>query len=165
MNKNKIANQICADNLLNDYFYSKFLNSSHLHSLELIISPKCNLCCSYCYLQKHKSELFCDNTTNVINNLKLVLNWLSKNQFKPSLELFSGELFAQSLGYEVLETILEYEQQLPSDYRIPQIIIASNFTFLCSDELTNKVDNLRNEFEKIGIMMRLSASVDGKYVE
>lgn len=137
-------------------------------SLELIISPRCNLGCKYCYIHKYRKDIFgedCFNEENTIKNLKLILKWLEKNNYNPNFEIFSGELFAQEIGFKVLETIYEHEKNIDSKLRPDSISIPTNFTFISSDELTEKINNIRQKFSDIGIQICLSASFDGKYME
>ena len=44
-----------------------------------------------------------------------------------------------------------------------KILIPSNFTFLHSDDLTIRVENIINKFSIIGIDVILSCSFDGLY--
>jgi len=88
-----------ADNFLETYFFSnfKYSHTASKKSLELIISPKCNLGCKYCYIHKHKKHIFNEDIFNeelTLKNLTLILKWLEKNEFNPDLDIFSGELFA-----------------------------------------------------------------------
>lgn len=168
MNKNQAANDRCAELFLNNYFYERFRTGSELCSLELIFTPQCNLKCSYCYLWKNEKALFSNcraSKETILHNLELVLKWLEKNKFHPNLDIFSGEFFAQSIGYEALELIYEYQSRWEPELRSKFIIIPTNMTFLCSDELTARVDALRDKFTSIGVEMVLSASIDGKYIE
>lgn len=98
------------NNFLEDYFYKNLKKENNdIFNIELIISPKCNLGCRYCYIHKYGKDLFPSekyDETNIINNLKLILKWFKKQNFHFRLELFSGELFAQKIGYEVLDEIV-----------------------------------------------------------
>ena len=156
------------EQFLNDYFYTPYKERNmDGKTLELIFTPQCNLKCSYCYLWKNKNNLFsgCEyNKEKILNNLKLVLKWLEKNHFCPTLDLFSGEFFAQTLGYEALEIIYNHQKEVEPQYRIPALFIPTNMTFLGSDELTAKVDEFRDKFAELDIKLFLSASIDGKYI-
>lgn len=166
MTQYEIENDILFNNFLNDYFYKEFKKGNDRIELELIISPVCNLGCKYCYLHKyyHKSfhkDMFDHDKT--IANLKKILKWIEHNNFKIELDIFSGELFAQKIGYEVMDIIYEWCKE--NEGKIQKIVIPTNFTFICSEEYTKKVGNIVKNFEQIGIQIRLSASFDGKYCE
>ena len=160
---------LAAEQFLNDYFYEPFRQKIEGGKyLELILSPQCNLKCSYCYLWPNADNLFegCSyDKEKILSNLRLVMEWMEHNHFCPPIDIFSGEVFAQSLGYDALEIIYEYQSRIDPEYRIPSILIPTNMTFICSDELTARVDDFRDRFASIGIKFYLSASVDGKYIE
>ena len=165
-------NQLLAEHFLQTYFFDSFRydapKSKRQKVVELIISPKCNLGCKYCYIHRHKKEIFDENIFDedlTIKNLKLFLQWTEKQEFNPGLEIFSGELFAQEVGFKVLETIYNHQKNLIPEHRIPSITIPTNFTFLNSDELTERVRDLKHKLESIGIQFFLSASFDGLYME
>lgn len=162
------------EQFLEKYFYTYFRDGNQKNEenptriLELILTPQCNLKCSYCYLWKNEKQLFTGCTYDkekILSNLRLILQWLEQNHFCPEIDLFSGELFAQTIGYEVLEEILNHQRNIPEQYRIASLVIPTNMTFLCSDELTDKVNALREQFESLNIGFYLSASIDGKYIE
>ena len=128
--------------------------------LELQVNAICDLKCKYCYYAKFKKDLYpakISTKTNVLNNLDIVLRWLRKNNFYPDIELFSGELFFQDIGFEVLERIIDWQNE--SDVRKP-IVIPSNMSFLYDDEKIKRMESL---FEKSKDRIFLSCSVDGKY--
>ena len=164
-------NQELADYFLEEYFFKdmRLGNENRFNkSIELIISPRCNLGCKYCYIHKHRKEIFsedCFDEEKTISNLKLILKWLEKNNFNPDLDIFSGELFAQEIGYKALETIIEHERTISPELRPKLITIPTNFTFVQKPELVERVEKIRADFKELGIHMGLSASFDGKYME
>lgn len=164
-------NQMLADDFLQTYFFNSFHKSVKGPSkkdLELIISPKCNLGCRYCYIHKHRKDIFDENIFNeeiTLKNLKLVLSWMEKHEFNPNLDLFSGELFAQEIGFKILEIIYEHEARIAPDLRCQAITIPTNFTFLNSDELTTRIKDLQAKFLELDIFLFLSASFDGLHME
>lgn len=167
-----LENQKLADHFLQTYFFNAFhkdgVKEREHKTVELIISPKCNLGCKYCYIHRHKKEIFDEGIFDedlTIKNLKLFLQWIEKHEFNPALEIFSGELFAQEVGFKVLEIIYEHQKNIPAAARIPSVTIPTNFTFLNSDELTCRVRDLKHKLESIGITMFLSASFDGMHME
>ena len=162
----ELENDILFNNFLEDYFYKDFRNGATRPELELIISPVCNLGCKYCYLHKYYSEsfpksMFDEEKTK--ENLKKILAWIDKNEFKLNLDIFSGELFAQNIGYEVIDIIYDWCKVTPN--KPLQITIPTNFTFILSDEHTQKVKGILEKFLEIGVQIRLSASFDGEYCE
>ena len=164
-NLNELNNQ--AIHQLYDKLYFKQWKEKR-GEFELIISPKCNLACKYCYVKDfyHKTfpeELYDENLT--LTNLKMILNWLSENKYYPHIDIFSGELLAQEIGYKVLDMIYNHYAILPLEERIPSIGIPTNFTFLCSDKYTNKIEDYITKFDSINICLLLSASFDGYYME
>lgn len=154
------------NNFLKDYFYEDFKKEDGIKNLELIVSPKCNLKCSYCYLHKNKKRIFPNDIYNeeqIKKNLKKILNWIDKNNYKMDLDIFSGELFAQKIGYEILEIIYNWCKN--TNNRPKQITIPTNFTFILSEEYTKKVEDFIEKFSNLGVGLHLSASFDGKFCE
>ena len=134
--------------------------------LELFITPTCNLQCKYCYVYKHGEELYPSSINNkncIMENLDKILTWLRLNDKSMHiLDLFSGEIWGNSFGYDVLETILSnYKKQKISNF----IVIPSNMTFLFSEDGEEKIQYYIDEFNKIGTRLVFSASVDGLYLE
>lgn len=166
MTEYEIENNILFNNFLEDYFYKNFRNGDKCLELELIISPICNLGCKYCYLHKYYHKSFHENMFDhdkTVNNLKKILEWIKVNNFKINLDIFSGELFAQKIGYEVMDILYDWCEKNPG--KIIKITIPTNFTFIASDKYTKKVENLINKFKNIEVPIHLSASFDGKYCE
>jgi len=100
-----------------------------------------------------------------ISNLKLICEWMRHNNWNCDIEIFSGELLAQEVGYKVLETLAEYYESVTPDLRASMITIPTNFTFLCSEEATARVEAIRARLKAVDIELGLSASFDGKYME
>lgn len=139
-----------------------------MKNIELIISPKCNLGCKYCYVHRFRNEIFepgCFEEESTITNLKLILEWLVAHEFNPNLEIFSGELLAQEVGFQVLETIYNFYKDVDASLRPQSIVIPTNFTFMCNDETNARVEDIRLKLNSIDILLGLSASFDGKYME
>lgn len=167
-------NNVTFNKFLNSYLFSHWKNhngenpSSGSWRLEIIFSPKCNLKCEYCYVNRNNENIYFNtpwDTDLVIKNTKLLLNWLYENDFNPELDIFSGELFAQESGFQLLETILEFYQIHNDKSHPPAIIIPTNGTFLKDEKLSNRVHNLVQEFKKLDINIHLSFSFDGFYAD
>ena len=157
------------DMLLNNLITKAFLNKykpGTLLSLELFITPTCNLSCKYCYLNKYGKELYpseiIDEKT-ILNNIIIILNYLKDNNcVLNKLNIFSGEIWSSDFGFQVLEIIYnEYKKYKFSDL----ILIPSNMTFLLDNEAEKKIQNIIDKFEQIGVSLRFSASIDGKILE
>lgn len=171
-------NQEAMDILMEEYYYKYFRQGNipdipgekakPRRFIELIISPKCNLGCKYCYIHNHRNDIFNEclfDEENTLKNLKLLLEWITKNNFTMPIEIFSGELFAQEIGFKVFDVIYNFEKNIPSEKRIPSITVPTNFTFICSEELTKRIEDMYNKFQELGIAIHFSASIDGKYME
>lgn len=177
MTQYQIENQELADYFLSNFYFDNWRRQDlqkeknpHFiaKTIELIISPLCNLGCRYCYMHKFRRDIFnpeCYDTELTLKNLKKILTWMAKNEFNCSIDLFSGEILAQQIGYDILELLYQHEKSLPEYLRNKAISIPTNFTFICSDELTEKVYDYYTKFEELGIVLGLSASFDGKYME
>ena len=163
-------NQAVADNLLEKLFYAEWLDYTKqpLRGVEFIISPACNLGCKYCYLNRYHNDLYPSELLQpeiIKQNCLKLLKWLDKHHYRTHLEIFSGELFAQQLGYDILDIIYEYEKNVDPQWRIFEYTIPTNFTFCNSPELEAKVVEYLNKFEELGTPLWLSASFDGIYEE
>lgn len=148
----------------------RFLKDSMLYGnyshLELQISGSCDLKCSYCYYAKYSKELYpakISGKKNVLKKLEMVLNWLDENQYYPRIELFSGEIFSQELGFKCLKRIIDWLKE--KDIEEKMIVIPTNFSFIFDDEKTKRVDSLLNECKDNYIQLYLSCSIDGKYCD
>jgi len=133
------------------------------NNMEIILNYKCNLACEYCYVNRFGDELYPEEYQDdelILKNLGILLDWVKKNNYDPKIEVFSGELFSQELGFKAVNIILDKLKGNKSS-----IVIPTNFTFLLSDELTRRVEELLIKGRKQGMNVFLSASFDGKYCE
>lgn len=138
----------------------------NFRTLELFMNTKCNLKCSYCYLANFGNELYpveFQGDKRVLANLEILLDWLLDNKLVPKLELFSGEPFVQNVSLQVLDMILDKFENMEN--KPEGIIIPTNYTFILDEALTRKIEGFIERSRKIGIPIRLSASIDGKYCE
>ena len=167
----KKENQQVADYILQKYFLDDFkvgAENTFGKNMEIIVSPRCNLGCKYCYVHRYRKEIFDESVFDeklTIDHLKLLLKWLEKNDYCPDIEIFSGELLGQEVGYQVLETLYDHFSKTKPELKPKSITIPTNFTFICSEEATKRVEDIRAKLKSIGIELGLSASFDGKYME
>lgn len=150
-----------------DGFFSGATNQYNSNNqIELIITPDCSKNCGICYLQKHKNELYPKEIVNndvIINNLKSFLTYLELSNTRISLlSLFSGEIWGDEFGFNVLDTLLDFAKRHQFCYRIS---IPSNMDFLFVNNGKQKMEYYIKEFAKYGIKIHISASVDGKFLE
>lgn len=134
--------------------------------LELFITPKCNLKCTYCYLNKYGDKLYPTKVSfdQILTNIDMILEWIRKEELRPEmLELFSGEIWDMEFGHTVLNKIYDFYKSV---YRISDTIsIPSNMTFLLNDWAYEEMQNLIDKFNEIGVRLSFSASLDGKPLE
>ena len=135
----------------------KYLN---YRSLELQINGFCDLNCNYCYYAKYQDDLYptsIASKSNILKNLDIVLGWLDENGLEPELDLFSGELFFQDIGFEVLNRVVDWIIEGNKDIKVA---IPTNYSFIFDDE---KIERMEALIKKSKGAVRLSCSVDGKY--
>lgn len=134
--------------------------------LELFITDRCNLKCSYCYLNKYGSKLYPkngDNIGEIIKNLRILFdNFLSEGYSFQNIDLFSGEIWGGELGNGVLDTIIEYVSR---GLMINGITVPSNFSFILDDKKTSLLEGYIKKLGDVGCKLIFSASIDGKYLE
>ena len=149
---------------LDNYFYKNFVKKDNYKGFELIFSPNCDLACKYCYLNKYYDELYTNFDEEVVmKNLKIFLDWYAKNEFVCSIDIFSGELFATDFGVEVLEVIVDFFAD--KEKKPKEIIIPSNYTFICDDNKTARIERALDRAKSNKLKIFFSASIDGKYME
>jgi len=164
----KDENNAVIEAFLERTFYKGFRDpynekNVNFRSMEIILNYKCNLGCRYCYVNKFGDALYppkYQDDERILRNLEILLEWIKENGFDPKLEVFSGEIFAQDLGFKALHMILDKLKGNRGN-----IVIPTNFTFLLSDALTERVEELMVKSREQGMRIVLSASFDGKYCE
>ncbi len=133
--------------------------------LEIQVNAECDLKCSYCYYHKNKEILNPSKITDhktLMDNLKILLSFLEDNALKPQIELFSGELFSQRIGYKIVDYIIEWQIR---NSITNNIIIPSNFNFMHIDKRVSSIESLLQKAIDNGFMVILSCSIDGKYCD
>jgi radical SAM protein with 4Fe4S-binding SPASM domain len=163
------------ESILNRTFFTAWKNQKYLEDpykygnyseLELQVTAACNLQCKYCYYSKYSKDLYppeISHPQTILNNTNLILEWLTNNSFYPKISLFSGELFSQKIGFQVLNKVINWH--IENKISNGQIIIPTNFTFLFDKEKTKRIEFflMKAAIHKINIY--LSASIDGKYCD
>lgn len=157
-------------NFLNNYFFKawKENQSAAYEGLEIIFSPKCNLKCSYCYVHRNNKGIYNEEwfePEQALNNVTEILKWLGKNEMAPSIDIFSGELFAQEIGYDLLETIVSFYEKNNIKRIPPYFIVPTNGSFLNEPKLAEKIIRYKERFQKVGTKLALSFSFDGYYCD
>jgi radical SAM protein with 4Fe4S-binding SPASM domain len=158
------------DDLVNSFINRTFKKGwseglPNFEKIELEIGTKCDLKCKYCYFNRHGEKLYpsaIQNPKTVYANLEILLDWMVENGYHPEIDFFSGEPFAQELGFDGIKLILD---KYKSEEKKPRVIVPTNYTFLLSEEKTKRVEDLINYGKEVGIDVILSASMDGKYCE
>ena len=161
-------NNSLIESFLQRTFYKGFKDPQNekyvnFRSMEIILNYKCNLGCKYCYVNRFGDEIYppeAQEDKGVLENLKILLEWIKENKFDPRIEVFSGEVFVQDMGFKALHMILDMLQGNKGP-----IIIPTNFTFLLNDTLTKQVEELMVKSRKQEMPIVLSASFDGKHCE
>lgn len=163
--------------LLNERYFKPWLSLEHRidedinhtllpeSSLEIFITSTCNQSCEYCYLYNNPGIYppEYNNKTLILNNLKILYNWIEgKNFFIPKIEFYSGEIWHSDYGLEVLE--ITY-QSLKDKKWTEFITIPSNCSFVRNESQLNKIQRYINKFARIGVRIAFSISVDGAIIE
>ena len=141
---------------------NKYANFSRL---EIQVNAFCDLKCKYCYYTQHGKELYpaqIAKPKDVLKNLDILLHWLTENKYKPEIDIFSGELFSQKVGFNVLEMVLNWQIATKNHNNI---MIPSNMSFIFDDKKIIEVERFIEKAKKNKIKLSLSASVDGKYCD
>lgn len=134
-------------------------------NLELYITSSCNQKCEYCYLQKYP-EIYPPEFNKpelILHNLEILLDYLTINGYAiQQLSLFSGDIWNTEFGWKILETIKLY---LDKGFKIAEIMIPSNCSFVMDDEATQKIQQYINAFREKNIPLNFSISIDGKIID
>lgn len=158
--------------ILNERFFKIFKNPEHEKNnrestiVELNITSECNLKCEYCYLAKYGDKLYppeIRKQENICNNLKILLEYFEEQEYKISaFDLFSGEIWGLPLGNKVLDLLYDYKKR---GAYYTTIMIPSNCCFILNDDRLKKVEEYIEIFDKVGVRLCFSASVDGLIIE
>lgn len=154
--------------LMESYIFRKFFTKNYsegLPNIEFFVTSNCDLKCEYCYIHNFKNELYPPEVNKpdiILHNLKVMLDYIYDNEFMCTLDLFSGELFSQEIGYQTLDMIYQYAVKKPNVIRT--ILIPTNMNFIHSKEKTARLEDILEKFSSILVPIHLSCSFDGPYL-
>lgn len=155
--------------ILSQRFFIPWANEEHplwsSAEIELYVTNHCNQKCKYCYLYNNDSiyPKEYNNSETICNNLKIYLEWLLKNNYSiPRIDLYSGEIWQEDLGRQVLEILLYYVRR---GVRIYRIIIPTNGTFILQDETLQPILQYISKFKEHNTDLLFSLSIDGMIVD
>lgn len=138
----------------------------NFRTIEFMINYRCNLSCKYCYVNRYGEQLYPSalyaDEDQILKNLEMYLDWMVENNYQADIEVFSGEVLIQRIGYKCIDMIID---KIGNRGFRTRITVPTNYTFMLSNSLVKKVENLLIKGRKAGIPMGLSASFDGKYCE
>jgi len=163
---NDITYQSQSDEIITNYINTRFIRAwrgevfhgnENYNGLELIVDPKCNLACKYCYYDKYYKDYFPKGTSDretILANAKSISDALVANKLFPEITLFSGDITYRSIAIELVE-------QLSGFIKSGGLVtIPTNATFLTNEEQTKKMEEVCEKYKIL-----LSLSVEGKYCE
>jgi len=155
-------------NFLNKTFFKAWKNKdflSNYNTLELQMNSICDKACDYCYYHNFGEELYpkkLNNRKEILKNTDIVLDWLEREKMYPQIEVFSGEVFSQKTGFEVVEKVIDFYIRNNINN---SICIPTNFSFIADDEKIEKMEKLIEKSRNNGLNLGLSCSIDGKYMD
>jgi radical SAM protein with 4Fe4S-binding SPASM domain len=156
-------NELMYDFFNRMYFNHKFTKMNR-DRVEIYYNPICNLKCKYCYINKYGDKLYPNSNNEVISkNFRIFIDWLEKNDYKPKIEMFSGEPLIQDRFHDDMNYLLDRIEF--GDLHVTNITIPTNATFILYDEYTKKTEELLKRSKRIGLHLHISISIDGKYCE
>jgi radical SAM protein with 4Fe4S-binding SPASM domain len=160
----------------NKEIFNSFLNRRFLKpgketpiNIEWFLTADCDQNCSYCYLQKQKEDLYpkeLRNLKDIVSNAKILLDWFEEKELKVNLHIFTGEFF--NLGkttFEILDMLYNHCTNKNNKSQIKNITIPSNMSFILDKAKADKIGLYMEKFNEAGVMIGISASIDGKYLE
>jgi len=138
-------------------------NSNRNHNLlQLNFDYSCDHKCTYCYInnvgKKYTKDIYSESS--ILKNVEIIINWLNENSYSPSLCLFGGELLMKDYSYNVIQYIIENKVQKNFFISIPTAV-----SFIFDEKRKQKVFDLIELGKKNNVDIKLSASIDGKYMD
>lgn len=152
--------------MLERIYYKSFQKGEK--EIELFLTGQCSAHCEYCYLNKHSKELYpleYHNIELILKNLDTTLKWYKNNKFKATFSIFSAEWLNQNDLRDQVFNIF-YDNFKTEQYYKPQsIVIPTNMQFIHDDNMILKIQEWIDKFNNIGIQIKVSGSIDGKYCD
>jgi len=170
--ENKEENKLLLESFLNRTFFKDFSRIGReplFDNLELMLSPKCNLTCSYCYYNhqngfgRQLNPLDISKKENLLKNTDILLDYFKKNNMVPGkIDIFSGEPLNNDYTYEIINKCIDFY----SDFdKKGSISIPSNMSFLRQNRRIDEIRKLKAKGQKHNVPVGVSASVDGLYMD
>jgi len=156
---------------LNRYYFDRWkayppVKSDYQTSLEMVLSPDCNLKCEYCYMNKFGDRLYpkeIRDTKTTLDNQKLLLEYLAKKGTLPhELEVFAGGRLSADTYEQMFQTI--YDIYFNADRRV-SIILPLNAGFTHEQKKLDVFLKWLDRFNNIESHVGISFSMDGKYAD
>ena len=155
-----------AKDILERTYFSQFRQGKK--DLEVFLFGHCSANCEYCYLRKNSQILYPTNISNVddiLNNLKILLNWYIENKFKNRISIFSAEWLDNDNIRDKVFKIFYDAFKKEEVYKPIYILIPTNANFINNQQQIDNIKDWVNKFKNISIDVYLSLSVDGKYCD
>ncbi len=136
------------------------------NSLELFLNATCELNCKYCYISKFGKNFFkpgSQDIQKILLNLKMLLDWLYKNNMTPNLEIFGGNVFSSNLGRDVIDKILEYMRN--GKKCATGLVIPCNMNFINDSKKLKITEDQIQIGKQCGFRIAYSISIDGLYMD
>lgn len=156
--------------LFQNFIFNHELKKMENEILELIIRQECNQKCDYCYITNYGKELYPEHFSNsqILDNLKLLLNYFDKKQIKPlEWSLFAGDLFYDGLIFDILDVFFPYlKKWYEFSYKIKEkgkLVIPTNGSFISDNEKVIKIKKYIQQMKDINVEIHFSFSTDGPY--
>lgn len=134
--------------------------------LELMVSNRCHLACKYCYMHKYGDQYFpkgTQNSSTILKNSEMILEWLAENRYAPKLEIFAGDSVTDPVCRKITHKI--YDMAIEGKHTATSVMVPTNFSWLRFDKYVRDVEDILEKSEYTGIPYIISASVDGKYMD
>lgn len=159
---------------LENTFFKNWRNEGELTDisytgLELMLTPKCNLACSYCYYNNkagHGKGLYpdyIDSWENTLSNTDALLDYLESNKFFPrEFDVFAGDTLIHLNSTKVIKKVIDFFHR---NNKKGIIGLPTNGAFLRNDTITKAVEDLYAYAEERGVALHISISIDGKYLD
>jgi radical SAM protein with 4Fe4S-binding SPASM domain len=156
------------DIIINSFYNRTFFNSwqqdeiDNYNNIELVTTDACSLACKYCYFAKYGDKLFTPESRdpdNIFEGFKKVLEWMTRNNYHPVINFFSGEFFQQEVNVKIIYYLLDH---IPPG--VTQVVIPVGGSFMLYNDGSELIE-LQKKFKEKGVYLSFSLSVDGKYMD